>query len=54
VCVCSTRGGGGGDGKSGKSGGGGGGGVLCRRRGATEEIRGQDVLESRTYRRPCR
>jgi len=48
--VCSTRGGGGG--KSG--GGGGGGGVLCRRRGATEEIRGQDVLESRTYRRPCR
>lgn len=52
VCVCSTRGGGGGG--SSKSGGGGGGGVLCRRRGATEEIRGQDVLESRTYRRPCR
>lgn len=49
ACVRSTRGGGGGGGKSG-----GGGGVLCRRRGATEEIRGQDVLESRTCRRPCR
>lgn len=49
VRVCNTRGGGGGGG--GKSSGGG---VLCRRRGATEEIRGQDVLESRTCRRPCR
>lgn len=53
VCTRSTRGGGVG-GKSGGGGGGKSGGVLCRRRGATEEIRGQDVLESRTYRRPCR